>query len=88
MARFGDRGSYEIGNVRICTVEENCRESGGPKPVPEDHGGGTIPTIDVKSLHAKIGELTLAHHAPPFAGKLRQTRTMLGRSGRARLLSA
>jgi DNA-directed RNA polymerase specialized sigma subunit len=26
MARFGDRGAYEIGNVRICTVEENHRE--------------------------------------------------------------
>lgn len=26
MARRGDRGAYEIGNVRICTVEENHRE--------------------------------------------------------------
>lgn len=26
MARFGDKGAYELGNVRICTVEENHAE--------------------------------------------------------------
>jgi hypothetical protein len=26
MARFGDQGAYEIGNVRICSFEENCAE--------------------------------------------------------------
>jgi hypothetical protein len=26
MARFGDRGAYEMGNVRICTVNENHSE--------------------------------------------------------------
>lgn len=26
MARFGDKGGYEVGNVRICTVEENAAE--------------------------------------------------------------
>ena len=32
MARFGDKGAYEIGNVRICTVEENHAEK---KVTPE-----------------------------------------------------
>lgn len=27
MARFGDKGPYAIGNVRICTAEENGREN-------------------------------------------------------------
>lgn len=27
MARHGDKGAYEIGNVRICSQEENHRES-------------------------------------------------------------
>lgn len=26
MARFGDKGPYAIGNVKICTVEENRKE--------------------------------------------------------------
>jgi len=26
MARFGDRGAYEVGNIRICTVAENMKE--------------------------------------------------------------
>lgn len=26
MARFGDQGAYEIGNVRICLAEENRAE--------------------------------------------------------------
>jgi hypothetical protein len=26
MARHSDRGSYEVGNVRICLFEENCAE--------------------------------------------------------------
>lgn len=26
MARYGDKGPYEVGNVRICTVEENGAE--------------------------------------------------------------
>jgi len=26
MARFGDQGAYEIGNVRICPVRENMAE--------------------------------------------------------------
>jgi hypothetical protein len=29
MARFGDRGAYAIGNVRICTVTENHKEVTG-----------------------------------------------------------
>lgn len=27
MARFGDKGPYAVGNVRICTAEENCVEA-------------------------------------------------------------
>lgn len=27
MARFGDRGSYNVSNVKICTVEENNKEA-------------------------------------------------------------
>ncbi len=26
MARFGDQGAYEVGNVKIITTEENCKE--------------------------------------------------------------
>jgi hypothetical protein len=26
MARFGDQGAYEVGNVRICTVADNMKE--------------------------------------------------------------
>jgi hypothetical protein len=26
MARYGDKGAYEIGNVRVCTTDENSAE--------------------------------------------------------------
>src|SRR3990167_6073746 len=34
MARFGDKGGYEVGNVRICTTEENHAEF---TQTPEQH---------------------------------------------------
>jgi hypothetical protein len=36
MARHGDQGAYEVGNVRICTKQENAAERRG-RPFSEQH---------------------------------------------------
>jgi hypothetical protein len=38
MARFGDKGGYEVGNVRICTSSENVSERHQVNPMPAKRG--------------------------------------------------
>jgi hypothetical protein len=38
MARFGDKGGYEVGNVRICTSSENVSERHQVNPMPSKRG--------------------------------------------------
>lgn len=37
MARYGDRGGYEAGNVRICLIEENRAERNQNYPLAGEH---------------------------------------------------
>lgn len=54
MARFGDIGNYEVGNVRIITCAENCAEQikKGAR-----NGYAKLTEIQVRELRAKAAEL-------------------------------
>jgi hypothetical protein len=70
MARYGDRGAYEVGNVRTITVEENGAEMEHPGREPSAETRARIGTA-MKSAHERRRRSGLP---PPNGGKYKPPR--------------
>ena len=75
MARHGDQGAYEVGNVEIIKQEENAREG----VVGECNGRAKVTAEKVLAIRARKGKATSLQIATEFGISSAQVRRILRR---------
>jgi len=75
MARFGDEGAYEVGNVKIITHEENCREGS----IGNAHAKGIVHSAETRKKFGTPGnQFALGHRLS------KKIRAKISRASKAR----
>jgi len=83
MARYGDRGSYEIGNVRIVLFEENAREYRPTLDAKTRSGAAHVGKIVSQATRRKLSKAATGRKtllAPETASRLSSLRKRMAQS--------